>query len=172
MTPLDSAISYAHRARAVFPVRPGTKTPLVEHGHHDATTARPVIERMWQRWPDAGVGIACRPSGLLVVDVDPRNGGDDSLADLERQHGRRGGPSRAVAGCMRSSRRQPTPHCAMANSLKGSTSRLMATSWHHPRSMRRGNVTSGKSEPNLTRPRSHLRRNGSWRGFRGVEPTE
>jgi hypothetical protein len=98
MTPLDNAISYAHRGLAVFPVRPRTKTPLVEHGHHDATTARPVIERWWQRWPDAGVGIACQPSRLMVVDVDPRNGGDDSLADLERQHGALPKTWRALTG--------------------------------------------------------------------------
>jgi hypothetical protein len=33
------------------------------------------------------VAIACFPSALAVVDVDPRNGGDDSLAELEHYHG-------------------------------------------------------------------------------------
>jgi hypothetical protein len=31
--------------------------------------------------------VACEPSGLLVLDVDPRHGGDKSLERLEELHG-------------------------------------------------------------------------------------
>jgi hypothetical protein len=65
------------------------KHPRTEHGVKDATTDEATIRGWWDRWPDANVGIATgRASGLVVVDVDPRNGGDDSLDALERQHGK------------------------------------------------------------------------------------
>jgi hypothetical protein len=42
----------------------------------------------WQRWPDANVGVVTgRVSGLAVVDIDPRNGGDESLRALESRWG-------------------------------------------------------------------------------------
>lgn len=38
----------------------------------------------WTRWPTANVGIITgMVSGLCVLDIDPRNGGDDTLADLD-----------------------------------------------------------------------------------------
>ena len=92
------AEDYVQRGLAVFPVRPRTKAPLTAHGHLDATMDAAVLGRWWRQWPDAGVGIACKPSSLVVLDVDPRNGGDDSLADLERQHGPLPATWRALTG--------------------------------------------------------------------------
>jgi putative DNA primase/helicase len=40
------------------------------------------IRAWWKEWPDANVGLDCGSSELLVLDVDPRKGGDDSLAQL------------------------------------------------------------------------------------------
>jgi energy-coupling factor transporter ATP-binding protein EcfA2 len=54
----------------------------------DATTDGLTIRHWWAQWPDANVGIVTGGKhGLLVLDVDPRHGGDDSLCELERQHG-------------------------------------------------------------------------------------
>ena len=44
------------------------------------------IRRLWRRYPHANVGIRLG-DGLAVLDVDPRNGGDATLAAWERQHG-------------------------------------------------------------------------------------
>jgi hypothetical protein len=53
----------------------------------DATTDLSQVAKWWQKWPTANIGIATgRVSGLVVVDVDPRNGGDDSFDALEEQH--------------------------------------------------------------------------------------
>ncbi|MBI4581626.1 MAG: DUF3987 domain-containing protein, partial [Planctomycetes bacterium] len=42
----------------------------------------------WQRWPDANIGIQTgAPSGTVTLDIDPRHGGDSSLAALEAKHG-------------------------------------------------------------------------------------
>jgi hypothetical protein len=57
------------------------------HGVKDATAREQTVRAWWDRWPDANVGIATGSvSGLIVLDVDPRHGGDDSLVALERQH--------------------------------------------------------------------------------------
>jgi len=47
-----------------------------------------LIDRWWTRWPAANVAIVTgRCSGIVVVDVDVRHGGDLALAELERAHG-------------------------------------------------------------------------------------
>lgn len=46
------------------------------------------IEAWWERWPDANLGIVTGwISSVVVLDVDPRHGGDASLAALESGHG-------------------------------------------------------------------------------------
>jgi len=61
---------------------------LVPRGLHDATLDVDTISRWWSRMPAANIGIATGAgSGLLVVDIDPRNGGAETLDRLERQVG-------------------------------------------------------------------------------------
>ena len=100
---LVAALTYARRGWPVFPIhsardgqcscgRPDCpsigKHPRTLHGLKDATTDELRIQEWWSQWPDANVGIVTGTrSGLVVLDIDRRNGGDDSLADLERAHG-------------------------------------------------------------------------------------
>ena len=94
---LDLAIDCARRGWPVFPLRPGNKKPFPRsercahpphrHGFKDATTDLETIRVWWTDHPTANIGIATgSSSGLLVVDVDPRNGGDESLGDLVAEH--------------------------------------------------------------------------------------
>lgn len=54
---------------------------------HEPADAQ-LLRRWWLRWPDANVGVVTGAvSGLVVLDVDPRHGGFDSLAVLEAVHG-------------------------------------------------------------------------------------
>lgn len=62
------------------------KHPRTPHGVHDATTNPAVIREWWDRWRQANVGIATGED-LLVVDIDPRHGGDLSLEELRRRYG-------------------------------------------------------------------------------------
>lgn len=81
-----AALGYLSRGWSVVPVRSGEKRPLVhweEFQYRHAT--KDEVVQWYRRWPDAGVAIVCgMTSGLIVLDVDPRHGGDDSLEDLER----------------------------------------------------------------------------------------
>src|SRR3954447_23686594 len=64
------------------------KHPLTEHGFKDASTDPVKIMGWWSRWPDANIGgRAGAASGRDVLDVDPRHGGDASLAELEAENG-------------------------------------------------------------------------------------
>jgi Bifunctional DNA primase/polymerase, N-terminal len=67
--------------------RPG-KHPRTRHGVNDATTDRDQINAWWAEWPDANVGIAPgRDRNLLVLDIDPRHGGNKRLKRLTRKLG-------------------------------------------------------------------------------------
>jgi hypothetical protein len=57
------------------------------HGVWDATTDLGTISEWFARWPDTNWGMAV-PPGYVVIDVDPRNGGATSWANLEAKHGR------------------------------------------------------------------------------------
>ena len=65
--------------------RESTQEP--SHGHNDATTDLDTIRHWWEKWPNANIGIPTDGSGLVVIDVDPRNGGDWTLRRLEEQDG-------------------------------------------------------------------------------------
>lgn len=81
-----AALWYAQRGLLVLPVS-REKRPLVTGGVHSASVDPKVINQWFAQWPDANVAIAAGPrSGILVVDVDPRNGGFDTLANVEFDH--------------------------------------------------------------------------------------
>src|SRR2546422_5264698 len=88
---LEGALRCAARGWHVFPIEPRAKVPLgalAARGFLDATTEVEMIRRWWTIAPDANVGIRTGAvSGLVVLDVDPRHGGDEALHELERQHG-------------------------------------------------------------------------------------
>ena len=89
---LTAALGAAGHGWHVFPVAPDAKYPALHSeercprtgsctaGHHGwerrATTDPDVIRRAWSHGP-YGIGLACGPSGLVVVDLDtPKHPGD------------------------------------------------------------------------------------------------
>jgi len=85
---LRAALRYAKRGFPVFPVEPRGKRPLTPHGFKDATANPVQLAEWWNRWPNANIGIPTgSASGLLVLDIDPRSGGNESLERLIEAHG-------------------------------------------------------------------------------------
>lgn len=97
---IDHALWLAGCGLQVFPIWPtvGThcacpkgsdcgknagKHPIGGHGHRDATTSQEQIRAWWTEHPNASIGISAVASGLLIVDIDPRNDGMESLRRLE-----------------------------------------------------------------------------------------
>ena len=73
----DAALEYADLGFYVFPLRPQGKKPLPgSHGLLDATTDPETICQWWEDHPEANIGVDCGRSGLVVLDVDCKNGKD------------------------------------------------------------------------------------------------
>jgi hypothetical protein len=65
----DAAVEAARRGWAVFPCRPGDKRPAVPDWERRACPDPERVARYWPS-PQHNPGIACGPSGLIVVDLD------------------------------------------------------------------------------------------------------
>jgi hypothetical protein len=78
------------------------KHPRTRHGLHQATTDARTIRRWWRQWPDANIGVrtgtAPAGAGVIVIDVDPAHGGEESLARVQREHGDLPATLEAVTG--------------------------------------------------------------------------
>ncbi|MEW8351957.1 MAG: bifunctional DNA primase/polymerase [Candidatus Thiodiazotropha taylori] len=79
---LDWALRYAERGWSVMPLK-ADRRPQIIGSFHNASTDEKQIREWWSKWPNAGIGIATGvKSGICIVDIDPRNGGDDTFATL------------------------------------------------------------------------------------------
>jgi hypothetical protein len=91
-----AALWYAKRGIHVFPCHwiddgkcscrkpdcSAGKHPCTRNGLTDATTDPAKIARWWRKDPSANIAASCGPSGLAVIDIDPRHGGDATWAAL------------------------------------------------------------------------------------------
>lgn len=99
---LHSALRLAARNMPIFPVygivdgrcschrsdctSPG-KHPIPYNGLKSATSNPIQIQQWWTQNPHANIGLATgKISGLIVVDIDPRNGGNESFSNLEKKY--------------------------------------------------------------------------------------
>ena len=77
-TTAEIAISYAERGWFVLPIFARDKRPyfdLAPHGYKSASNDVATVEKWFTNNPHLNIGIACAISGLVVMDVDFRNGG-------------------------------------------------------------------------------------------------
>ena len=88
---LEAALDYAEMGWLVLACEPHEKMPLrlrLPSGVYDATDDAEKIRAWFRDFPDANVGVRCGAcSGIVVLDVDPRNGGSETLAALIAEHG-------------------------------------------------------------------------------------
>jgi putative DNA primase/helicase len=85
----DAALQYARHGWYVFPCGTESKKPLIAGGHGflDATRDESQIRAWWAQEPHANIAVATEASNLVVVDVDPRNGGDATFEGLREELG-------------------------------------------------------------------------------------
>ncbi|OBG58886.1 hypothetical protein A5703_03010 [Mycobacterium sp. E188] len=68
-------------------MRPRRKEPRAgSHGYLDATCDPGHIDRHWYYHPHDNIGVR-PPRGTVVLDIDPRNGGEKSIRALTDRHG-------------------------------------------------------------------------------------
>lgn len=123
-TTLEHALNYIARGWSVFPLVPGTKRPACELAPLLSGEERADEKTLWEWWgpqgykQDCGIGIICgAPSGnLVVIDVDPRNGGDCEQAERDTPTGYKVASGRGVGLHL---------YCQAAGDVaKGKTSRV------------------------------------------------
>src|SRR5262249_12670082 len=86
---------YLRHNLALLPIAPPQrdriytgKAPLTSNGYKGASNSRGKIDEFFKTHPNANVAVATGSvSKLVVFDVDPRHGGAETLARLERQLG-------------------------------------------------------------------------------------
>ncbi|GAB3255789.1 phage/plasmid primase, P4 family [Arthrobacter pigmenti] len=76
---LEAALALGNDGWNVFPLRPGSKEPLIPkrqggNGAHDGTQDSGQIREWWTRWPDAGIG-ANLGDDKIAFDIDYHHGG-------------------------------------------------------------------------------------------------
>jgi hypothetical protein len=72
-SPLGAARALALHGVPVFPMNPGDKKPLNEHGVYDATIDTEEIARWWKRHPDALIAVPMgRRTGMFAIDADAK----------------------------------------------------------------------------------------------------
>jgi hypothetical protein len=73
------AAEYIYNGWKVMPLKSKSKDPhfdLIKRAYLDATDNWEVLKFWHKMDPNMNIGIACQPSGLVVFDVDFRNGGE------------------------------------------------------------------------------------------------
>ncbi|WP_371497656.1 bifunctional DNA primase/polymerase [Kitasatospora sp. NBC_00374] len=103
---LTAALAAAASGRHVFPLIPYGKRPAVKNWESRATLDPSRIRRCWST-RQYNVGIACGPSGLLVVDLDTPKDSDDTPPEAWALPGIHDGHDVFAAICER--HRQPLP---------------------------------------------------------------
>lgn len=87
--PLKAALGYLKRGWSVVPAGERAKRPIIrwQHFQHERPTEEQLIK--WhERWPKANLAVVTGVvSGIVVLDIDPSHGGEESIGVMEIRHG-------------------------------------------------------------------------------------
>ena len=86
---LEAALGYLKRGWAVVPAGERTKRPIVPwQAYQHRMPSEAEVTAWFERWTRANLAVITGAiSRIVVVEIDPKNGGDQSLATLEARHG-------------------------------------------------------------------------------------
>ena len=101
-TPGETAVLLASRGLKVFPCEPDIKSPAIAGGFKSASTDVKLSDsgrwvqftspsgHAWALLPITDCNLAFEPGSveLLIVDIDPESGGNETWAALEAKHGK------------------------------------------------------------------------------------
>ncbi len=89
MSPLEAALKYLAFGWSVIPAAERAKRPIVRwQAYQNGLPSREQVQSWFRRWPNANLSVVTGAvSGIIVLDIDPKHGGRDSLAALEKRHG-------------------------------------------------------------------------------------
>jgi hypothetical protein len=86
---LEAALRYLARGWSVVPAAEGGKRPIVKwETYQDGLPSEAQVRGWFERWPSANVAVVTGAvSGIVVLDVDPKHGGEESLARFAARGG-------------------------------------------------------------------------------------
>lgn len=87
LSKLEQALRIAAQEIPVFPCIAGGKLPAIEGSFHKATTDAASIKAWWSEWPEANPAYSPEAAGWLVVDLDVKQDGMATWAQLCEKHG-------------------------------------------------------------------------------------
>lgn len=94
LTKLDAALALAGEGWSVFPIVPNGKTPAIGAWQQQATTDPATIREWWGVDANRNIGVAVNlpviGKHVAVLDVDVKDGGPQTLADLDALYGEPG----------------------------------------------------------------------------------
>lgn len=80
---MKEALKAAARGWYLFPIVKNKKAPACFDDNLGRASNEPAQIKIWARqYPGCNWGLACGPSNLTAVDIDPKNGGDSTLKTL------------------------------------------------------------------------------------------
>lgn len=79
---VSAALEFINAGLAVYPTSDDKKPLIKGWNNWNAIRTTERAEQYFSEHSNAQIGIACGPSGLTVVDVDPKNGGDSTFRNL------------------------------------------------------------------------------------------
>ena len=72
----NNALNYAKKGFKIFPLKPNTKgEQVLESWKYESTTNLNQIDYWWNKNPNYNIGLVTG-NGLLVIDIDVKNGKD------------------------------------------------------------------------------------------------
>lgn len=133
---LKQALALASRGFRVHPLE--GKRPILKGWPQQATTDADRVREWWSEHPEANVGIATG-GGFVAIDVDPRNGGDRSIGQLEETFGPLPADVRTTTGgggwhlwCQSNGRAVPSGKLALGIDVKSNGGQIVAPPSVHP----------------------------------------